>query len=228
LPELARDRRVIALDLPGTGNSDRPPPSEADGYSPPWLARQVDSLLSALRVEQVDVVGHGLGAAVAVLLPAERVQRFVLIAPICFSLEPQFRPGLRAPVLGKLLFGRSLRKSEFREFVERQYSTPELLSKRRFDVYWDRVSRDGGVEALFAMEQQMTEIGALADSFRAIDRPTVVVWGDRDRMVPFEDAERATALVPGATLSVVDGCGHAPQEERPVELTRRLREHCAD
>lgn len=224
-PSLARHHRVVAPDLPGTGNSDRPDPDRASGYSLEWMRSVVLDLLDALELERVDVVAHGLGGALAAGLPADRLGRLVLIAPVCFPVELAFGSILRVPVVGPLLFRGLLRKAEFRAFVESEYSTPELLPKARFDVYWDRISRDGGVEAAYAMTRQLADPGELSDVYRAIEAPTCFVWGDRDRILPVEDAERSVALVRGAELVVIDGCGHAPQEERPAELLRIVEEH---
>lgn len=226
-PQLAAERRVIALDLPGAGNSDRPAPASADGYSPGWLAKQCAAVISELGLTQVDVLAHGFGAAVAVLMPVELVRRAVLVTPLCFSVEPPFGARLRIPVVGPLLFRGLLRKAEFRAYLERHYSTPELLPKARFDVYWDRIGRDGGMEAAYAMEERMADVGDLADAYRAFGHPTLVVWGDRDHVAPVDDAERAAALLGDARLEVIDGCGHSPQEERPAALVRLVRDHCA-
>jgi pimeloyl-ACP methyl ester carboxylesterase len=222
---LASTHRVIAPDLPGAGNSDRPDPDSVSEYSLEWMRSVLANLLEELDLERVDVVAHGLGAALVVGLAPERVRRLVLIAPVCFPVEVAFGTILRVPVVGPLLFRGLLRKAEFRAFVESQYSTPELLPKARFDVYWDRISRDGGVEAAYAMSQRLADPGELSDLYRRVKAPTRFVWGDRDRILPVEDAERSVALVDGARLSVIDGCGHAPQEERPAELLRIVEEH---
>jgi pimeloyl-ACP methyl ester carboxylesterase len=65
----------------------------------------------------------------------------------------------------------------------------------------------------------------LRDRVRAIEAPTLVVWGDRDRLVPPEQGDRLVELLPNARLELVDGCGHNPADERPVEVARLLSDH---
>ena len=79
-PELAQDRRVLVLDLPGHGLSDRPDA----GYELQWYSRLVVSWMEALDLPAVDIVGHSLGGGIALMLLTmcrPRIRRLVLAAP---------------------------------------------------------------------------------------------------------------------------------------------------
>lgn len=227
LDPLAVDRRVIALDLPGCGESDRPDPDDADGYALPWLAERVHEVLGALGVQQCDLLAHSLGGAVAVELvtrvPA-LVRRLVLVDAVVFPMELPLEGRMALlPRLGPYLWKQLYRRSELRRHLQRVLSTPELLDERAVDVYWDRLGRDGGREAAYAMLQQMTRLEPLRERLPKVQAPTLVVWGDRDALMPVDTGERLAKLVPGARLVVVEGCGHAVPEERPEALVELVR-----
>lgn len=229
LDALAADRRVIALDLPGCGESDRPHPEDADDYSLSWLAARVDEALGALGVERCDVLAHSFGGAVAVQLAStvpERARRLVLVDPVVFTLELPLEGRVAlVPRLGPLLFKQLYRRAELRRYLIKVFSTPELLEERAVDVYWDRLGRDGGREAAYAMLLQMTRLDPLRERLQRLQAPTLVVWGDRDALMPVETGEQLVALLPDARLQVVEGCGHAVAEERPDALLELARAH---
>lgn len=225
---LCEDRRVLALDLPGCGESDRPHPDAADGYALPWLAARVHEVLGALGVSRCDLVAHSFGGAVAVELAATvpaLVRRMVLVDAVVFTMELPLEGKMALlPRLGPFLFKQLYRRADLRRYLGRVFSTPELLDEPAVDVYWDRLGRDGGREAAYAMLLQMTRLDALHDRITGVQAPTLVVWGDRDSLMPVETGSRLTELLPDATLQIVEGCGHAVAEERPDALVALLRE----
>lgn len=227
LDVLAADRRVIALDLPGCGESDRPAPEDADGYSLPWLAERVIEALGALGVLRCDLLAHSLGGAVAVELCTsvpQLVRRLVLVDPVVFPFELPLEGRMALlPRLGPLLWKQLYRRSELRRHLQRVMSTPELLDERAVDVYWDRLGRDGGREAAYAMLQQMTRLEPLHEKLGKVEAPTLVVWGDRDALMPADTGERVCRMIPESRLVVVEGCGHAVPEERPEALVELVR-----
>lgn len=226
---LAVDRRVIALDLPGCGESDRPDPDDADGYSLGWLAERVHEALGALGVLECELLAHSLGGAVAVELCTSvpvLVRRLVLVDPVVFPLELPLEGRMALlPRLGPFLWKQLYRRSDLRRHLQRVMSAPELVDERAVDVYWDRLGRDGGREAAYAMLQQMTRLEPMGEKLSKVAAPTLVVWGDRDALMPVETGERLCRLIPGAQLAVVEGCGHAVPEERPEALMELVRGH---
>lgn len=232
IPELSRELRVLAPDLPGTGDSDRPPPILCSGYSARWLAGAVLELLDAIGCERVDIVGHSWGGAVAVCLAdqaPERVRRLVLVDPTVFEMPVPIEGRLaQVPGLGPFVFKNLYRRSELRRYLGRAFSSEALVDEVDVDIYWDRLARSGGREAAHAMLMQLMNpdaMGAMIPRLRAIVAPTLVVWGDRDQIVPREHAQRVTATIPGAQLAWIEGCGHTPAEERPEALALLIRAH---
>lgn len=229
-PRLATQRRVLAMDLPGCGDSDRPSPARADGYSPTWLAEALLELLGVMGLETVDLVGHSWGGTVSVCvaeLAPSRVRRLVLADAACFPLPMALDGRLAAlPVLGPWMLKHVFRRGDLRRYLRRATSAPELVEEEAVDVYWDRLHRDGGPEAAHAMTKQLTALEHVRDRLERIQAPTLVCWGDRDRIIPIEHGERMAELMPDARWEVIDGCGHAPAEERPEVFADLVLDHC--
>lgn len=232
IPELRRERRVLAPDLPGCGDSDRPPPVLCADYSPRWQAAALLELLDQLGVAQVDLVGHSWGGAIAVCLAdaaPERVRRLVLVDPTLFAMPVPIEGRLaQLPALGPYLFKNLYRRNELRRYLGRAFSCEDMVDEADVDLYWDRLARSGGREAAHAMLLQLMHgdtMAAMLPRMRALTVPTLVVWGDRDAIVPREHAERVAAAIPGAQLRWLEGCGHTPAEEQPEALAALVREH---
>lgn len=226
IPRLAVDRRVVALDLPGAGDSDRPNAAQVDDYSFEWLADAVAATLEALGVSTCTLVGHDFGGTLALVLAAkqpDRVRELFLLSPLALTVSLPLQGALAiAPSLGLEVFRRTLRRVDFVRFLEQGLSTPELLDEGDAHVFWDRLSRWGGREAAYAMLAQMPSVVRLRDRFTSVSVPTTLVWGDRDQIVPPEHATRLAGLLPNASEAIVDGCGHNPAYERPAEVAGLL------
>ncbi|HEY0134950.1 MAG TPA: alpha/beta fold hydrolase [Nannocystis sp.] len=232
IPALAGDRRVLAPDLPGCGDSDRPPPVLCADYSPRWQAAALLELLDHLGLARIDLVGHSWGGAIAVCLidaAPERVRRLVLVDPTLMPMVIPIEGRLaQVPRLGPYVFKNMYRRNELRRYLGRAFSSEHLVSEADVDLYWDRLARAGGREAAHAMLMQLMQpdtMAAMLPRLRAIAAPTVVVFGERDAIVPHDHAERITAAIPGATLRWLPGCGHTPAEEQPEALAAVLHEH---
>jgi pimeloyl-ACP methyl ester carboxylesterase len=103
------------------------------------------------------------------------------------------------------------------------YRDPALASDDWVDYVWERVNRPGAMEAAHATLRFCHAPAAIARSVRDIRAPTLIVWGDGDKIFPAAHAERLAADIPGAERVVIAGCGHAPPEEKPDEVVRLVR-----
>ena len=247
-------RRVLVPDLFGCGNSDRPDALDTAGYGFGWHAELLARMLDRLAVPHVDIIAHGYGASIAMKLARRlertnsehtaQLRRLVLIAPHCLPVEapialpgpmPRLRRAWDWVGFAPLVFRTVFRRADLRRFLLRSLSTPELLDRPPLhddvDIYWDRLCRTGGLEAVQAMLEQLDELhlpvvdgvgDRLHAAARALTSPTMLVWGDRDRINPTSLAQPTADLFPDAELRIVEGCGHAPQRERPEALLEIL------
>ncbi len=227
IPLLAKSRRVIALDLPGAGDSDHPAPAVADDYSVAWLAEAVLQTADAVGVDRFDVLGHDFGGAVALALAARyggRIGKLHLLDPVALTVSLPLTGTLSiVPSLGSRMFERTLRRADLRGFLLQGLSAAELLCEPDVNVFWDRLGRRGARAATFAMLSQLPSLVRLRDTIRSVEVPTQVIWGDRDAIVGVEQGERLLALLGQGTLERVEGCGHNPADERPALVVRLIR-----
>nr|WP_246328924.1 alpha/beta fold hydrolase [Brevundimonas lenta] len=218
-PRLAAPFRVVAFDLPGFGEADRPDAA----YDSDFFVEQLTALLDTLGIDRAHLVGSSLGASVTVRFSGEnlgRIDRAVLAAPGGFGggTHPLMRiPAL--PVIGTWL-GRPTpanNRLTLRLAIHDQRKvTPELVELT------NRYARTAGSERSFVRSLQ-TGVGLSGvkgrEGFerlaRRFERPTLVVWGRQDRVFPASQSDRAMALLPQAERLLIDDCGHYPHWEQP-------------
>lgn len=222
---LARTHRVLALDLPGYGASDRPDAP----YTPGWFAARIADWMTAIGLGSAAIVGHSMGGQIALELALgrpDRVSALVLSAP---SGIEQFRPAHALWMERYWTERRALDTSE----EELRFAFTELV--------FGRV--DASVERLIRERVQMRGTPELAGTSVAVSRsvggmlrnpvssrlgqirqPTLVVFGDDDRMIPNpiltggrprQIAELARTSIPGASVVMVPKGGHTVHHDAP-------------
>jgi pimeloyl-ACP methyl ester carboxylesterase len=230
-PALAAKRRVVALDLPGFGFSSKP----ADySYSLLEQADVVEVVARRLGLEKVHVWAHDMGTSVATELLARReagllhfaLDRLVLMNGSVHAEMARLTPSqklLRRPWLGPFFARIASRRTyvwQLRRILARELPREEL------DDQYSLLRRDGGYLRLPAIIRYYDErirfrrrwIGAL----EKLDRPALILWGERDPVAVIAIAEKLAGETPGAKLVRLPGVGHFPQLETPAEVVAQL------
>jgi pimeloyl-ACP methyl ester carboxylesterase len=224
LPGLAKRHTVIAPDLPGHGASAKP----RGDYSLGSYASGIRDLLVALGHERVTLVGHSLGGGIAMQFVyqfPERLERLVLVSSgglgreVSIMLRAATLPGSEHVLA--LLSGSPVRTAA---------STITGLLSRVGLAPGNDVQ---GVASGFASLSEAGARRAFLDTARAIiepsgqrvsanDRlylaawlPTMLVWGERDRMIPVAHARAAAEAMPGSRLELFESAGHFPFNDEP-------------
>jgi pimeloyl-ACP methyl ester carboxylesterase len=226
LPRLARNFRVIAPDLPGFGESEKPPPSRYR-YDFEGFSESLVDLVAALDLGRVSLCGHAMGGAVALTLAASYahvVQNLVLVNPLVYPpkhLDPLFRiAGL--PVIGPLLFKQLYGRALFRErFLGETRPPTDGTASRRVDRLFELFDAPAAREAAYATMRTMRDTRPLTASVPRVTAPTLVAWGRGNRVAPVEQGRRLARELGGARFEVFD-CGPSPPEECPEEFANAV------
>lgn len=224
---LATTGTVVALDRPGFGLTSRPMPGEWTGpnpYGPEFQADLCLELLDRLGLDRAVLVGHSAGgriAALAALQHPERVEALVLVDPAIYIdsalwlLRPLMRtPQMRrlGPSIARYIMGSRGEQAIRLSWHDQSKVTPEILGG-----YMKPLGADNWDRALWEVTAADRPVG-VAGKLSSLRAPVLVVSGDRDRLVPPLLSARLARELPNARLTVVAGCGHVPQEERPGEF----------
>jgi pimeloyl-ACP methyl ester carboxylesterase len=234
LPHFARTHRVIAMDLPGFGYSPMPP----EKISIPGYGRCVDALLEELGIERAAIVGNSMGgfigAEMAIQFP-QRVDRLVLVSAAGLSIEHErderllavlrrtqnvlaFVTGWVAAQSETLMRRPRLRRALLEMVAYRAQELPAPLIAEQVRGS----GKPGFVDALDALSDY-----PIRDRLGAISCPTLVVWGEKDHLVPVRDAWEFEELIPDARAVVWPETGHVAMFERPAAFNALVDEFLA-
>lgn len=219
LDAAAEHAPVIALDLPGHGESDPRLP----GTSLAALADFVAAFLNRLDVERVHWVGHSMGGAIGA--------QFALAHPLrVASLALVASAGLGAEIDAGYIEGfvQAGSRRELKPVVEKLFADPSLVSRQLLDDLLRYKRLDGVTDLLGALGGALFGGGHQAElpatQLPARELPLLVVWGEDDRVIPVAHAQAAPE---GATVTVLPGAGHMVMMEKAGEVNALLRRHLA-
>lgn len=225
---------VVVVDLPGHGASYRGP----GDYSLGAMASALRDLLDHLAVDRVHVVGHSLGGGVALQFAYQFPERAgSLVLESSGGLGVETFGGLRAAALPgadlviRLAF--SERAMTAADWVGRQLGRvgirPHALSPRALDTVRglsDEASRASFLATLRSVIGPQGQYVSALDKLHLVgDRPVLIVWGDRDPMLPVEHGAAAHALLPHSRFVVFEGVRHEPHVDQPDRFAELVVDH---
>jgi pimeloyl-ACP methyl ester carboxylesterase len=224
IPHLAKRHRVIAMDLPGFGESELP----QEEISIPGYGRFVDAFLGSIGIEQGALVGNSMGgfiAAETAISHPSRVEKLVLVSAAGFIRYDGRR--LRAAERAARLFHPMT--AAFLARREHLVRRPKLRSRMLYGVvrYPDKIPPELAYEVASGAGKPgfLDAFGAIMDyDFRDrlpdVSAPTLIVWGRNDRIVPVSGAYEYERLIPNAHLEIFEETGHVPMLERPARFNQ--------
>ncbi len=209
---LTGDFRVIRFDLPGSGLT---PPDPTGSYTDDRSIALILALMDQKGIASASLVGNSIGGRIAWTMGArhpERIDRLVLIAPDGFA-STGFEYGKPASVPAVLeLMRYILPEWLVRPTLKDSYGDPARLSEETFQRYYDLLlapgSRGANIERL-----RQTVLTDPRPLLQRIDAPVLLVWGEKDRLIPAENAQDYLAVLPDARLVTFPDLGHVPHEE---------------
>ena len=219
IPRLAQGRRVIAPDLHGHWLSGMP----RERITIPGYGRCVEALCEHLGLERIALVGNSMGgfvsSEVAIQFP-ERVERLTLVSPAGISNANLFQ----APILtlGRIGAAVTAYTASRHKAMSRRPWTRHLAlslvvrhpSKLRGDFVWEAFMKGTGKKGFDDALRACLEYD-FRDRLGEIRCPTLVVWGEKDTILPVKDAHEYERLVPKCRKVIMEDTGHVSMAERP-------------
>jgi pimeloyl-ACP methyl ester carboxylesterase len=226
LPALSQHFRVLAVDQPGYGKSDKPPFSREDSIFQ-VTSRALVGLFDELGIEQAHILGNSLGGANALRFAIdhpERVSRMVLMGPGGAAVNIFSPPLSEGFKLLRTFFGadnptRDQLEAFIRIMVFDQDLVTEELIDERFAAAVEPDQLDGARRVQESM-QNLPENDQLWRYLHKIRHPILMTWGRDDRVLPLDMAIFAMRRLPDARLHVFPKCGHWAQVEHQHEFDR--------
>ena len=206
--------RVVTLDLPGAGLTGADPSGD---YTDARAQALLLALMNKLGIARASFVGHSMGGRLAWQFAAahpDRVAKIVLVSPDGFA-SPGVEYGKASEVSISLKAMKYvLPKPLLKMSLAPAYGNPAVMTPELVTRYYEMMLAPSVRAAMVArLEQSVLEdpVPILA----RITAPTLLVWGDRDAMIPITNARDDLKAIPGARLETFPGVGHLPQEEAP-------------
>lgn len=231
LPPLGRHVRVITPDLIGSGLSDKPDIA----YTPDQLLDYFARFMDALHLSRATLVGNSMGAGLAIgmaLTRPERVDKLILID----GLPGQVANKLKSPTIkralesrapswmvsfGNWLFGGLMIESVLKEVVH----DPALLTPAVLERSNRNRRRPGMIPPLMAMRYSLPIWETdFAPRLGTLTHPTLILWGQEDRVFPLAVGEDLHRTIKGSKLVTIPEAGHIPQWEQPEQTNQAMIE----
>jgi pimeloyl-ACP methyl ester carboxylesterase len=222
---LAAFHRVSAFDMVGSGRSEYPDGSYSIAYQAEFLA----GFMTALGINSATLIGNSMGGAVALKFTSiypDRMDKLVLVDSM--GLGQEISLGIRLitlPAIVNLLRpGRWMIPAMLKSNFYNHHLLPPEWIELRYPIF---AIPDRNRVILRLGQSNFNLAGVRADvyqpivaSLTQIDRPTLIVWGEQDRIIPVKHAYIAAAGLPHNQLEIFPDCGHHPYLEYPAKFNR--------
>jgi len=216
IPALAQTARVLALDLVGYGDTQRP---DSVRYSLRTWTDHVWAFMDAHGIEKTRVIGNSLGGRIALQMVTDqpdRIVKMVLMGTPGAGMTPT--EGLAALRAYEPSYG------AMRELLRNYFAVnPAMITDELVKIRYEASIAEGAYEAYRAMffdpRHTGSDLGITENEVRAITTPTLLIHGREDKVVALQVSVTMLGLLPNADLHVFSACGHWTQVERADEFS---------
>ena len=228
---LSERHQLILVDLKGCGASPKPKDKK---YSAEDHADLIYRLILELDLQRLTLIGNSFGGALALFLAIKlgeqspsRLSTLVLIDPGAYrEYVPPYLRLLRVPLLGTLMSYLCPPVIATRMVLRVAYYDPNKITSEQVESYAAPLREPGGRHALLETAKQIIppRIDEITSRYKTIRVPTLILFGDHDRIVNPIVGDKLHAVMPHSKLHVLNQCGHIPQEEKPAETVALILE----
>lgn len=222
--------RMICVDILGFGFSDKPLNSD---YSIERQSKLIQSFLTKLHVDTLTIISHSYGGVIALYLTYLslieennlKIKKEILIDVPAFSgikpkfinvLKNDFLSFLSLKILPEKVLAKYILKTTFFDYPKAKNS--------HLDRYTFFLRKKNIDEAIVQMAKQLLpkKINDLMNSYKLIDFPVLIIWGNNDNLIKIENGKRLHNEVKTSKLVIIPNCGHVPHEECPDETFNEI------
>ncbi|MDG4944973.1 alpha/beta hydrolase [Weeksellaceae bacterium KMM 9713] len=232
---LSSEFRIIRLDLPGFGLTGAFP--DAD-YSTNRYTSFLKQFLTELGVEKCIIGGNSMGGNIAwnfALDYPNMVEKLVLInAAGCRITNKKLLMLTHLARIPKIdyMIRNYAPSSVFKRTVQEVYANRDRIHSKTVDRYIDLIKREGNTKAMVDISKTLEfvkdKVDPRIDEISKIKQPILILWGQRDNVLPVADAKQFYKNTPNSKLVIFDEAGHVPMEEIPKTSVEPLKQFLSE
>jgi pimeloyl-ACP methyl ester carboxylesterase len=222
LPDLTKEYKVIALDLPGFGRSEK---SKSFIYKLCNYGQLIIDFLDKLNIQNVILIGHSMGGQIcmhAAKKAPNRIQKLILLG-CCSYVKRANRSLIACSYLPLFTWGmRSwIQKKDVKQNLLSVMHDSKLVTQEMIDGYSKPISEAAFIHSLIRLLRHR-EGDMSSEELGEITQPVLMIWGKEDKVIPVKTGYRLKRDLPNAELIVYEKCGHLVMEEKPKEITSEI------
>lgn len=235
IDKLAQYHQVYAVDLVGSGRSDKPPAS----YSLAYQAQFISDFMDALSIKHASLIGSSIGGGIALqfaLMFPEKLDKLVLVNSLGLGKHIGIFTRLAAlPLIDRLSCLIRPSRNSVAWVVKSAVYEPSVITNEWLERIYQLAVLPGAFDALLRLARTNLDLfgvrsevfSPIVEQLSSITAPTLLIWGQQDEVLPIAHAYVAAKNLPNARLHIFDGCGHFPQIEHPEKFNQLVLESLA-
>lgn len=220
-----KNRRVITLDMPAFGLTG---PNATNEYSFNYYSKFLDSFLTKLNIPLCDIGGNSLGGGIAWQFTTyfpNKVRKLILIDATGYPvMNAKGSIGFKiasTPVINNVMLFITP-KALVSASLKGIYQDQTIINQEQIDRFHDMAIAQGNRKALLAMFKKGLE--QEPDKIKTIQKPTLIIWGDKDGLIPVQNAYLFNKDIKGSKLAILNNIGHVPMEEAASKTAALINE----
>jgi pimeloyl-ACP methyl ester carboxylesterase len=222
LPYLTKEYKVIALDLPGFGQSEK---SKSFIYKLSNYGQLIIDFLDKLNIQDVILIGHSMGGQIcmhAARKAPERIKKLILLG-CCSYVKRASRSLIACSYLPLFTWGMKswIQKKDVKQNLLAVLHDSKLVTQEMIDGYSKPISEAAFINCLIRLLRHR-EGDMSSEELKEVTQPVLMIWGKEDKVIPLKTGYKLKHDLPNAKLIVYEKCGHLIMEEKPEEITKEI------